>query len=94
MDASNIAIEYIIGQFDENNQEDVIAYGGQTLRGSELNWSVTEKEGLALMEAVKTYHPYFVITNFEVFTDSISLIWLQKIKLASGRLARWSLTLQ
>ena len=94
VDASDFAISYILSQFDENNQEKVIAYGGRSLRGSEKKWSVTEKEGLALVEAVKTYHPYLANTDFEVFTDHISLTWLQKIKLASGRLARWSLRLQ
>ena len=94
VDASDFAIGYILSQFDDNNQERVIAYGGRSLRGSENKWSVTEKEGLALVEAVQTYHPYLANTEFEVFTDHISLTWLQKIKLASGRLARWSLRLQ
>ena len=43
---------------------------------------------------MKTYHPYLANTDFEGFTDHISLTWLQQIKLASGRLARWSLRLQ
>ena len=94
VDASNFAIGYILSQINDDNLEVVIAYGGRSLRGTELNWSVTEKEGLALVEAVKTYHPYLANTSFEVFTDHISLTWLQKIKLATGRLARWSLSLQ
>ena len=87
VDASNFAIGYILSQINDDNLEAVIAYGGRSLRGTELNWSVTEKEGLALVEAVKTYHPYLANTSFEVFTDHISLTWLQKIKLATGRLA-------
>ena len=94
VDASDYAIGYILSQFDDNKQERVIAYGGRSLRGTERKWSVTEKEGLALVEAVKTYHSYLANTEFEVFTDHISLTWLRNIKLASGRLARWSLRLQ
>lgn len=93
-DASGHAIGYILSQINQNGEEHVIAYGGRSLRGTENNWSVTEREGLALVEAIKQYHPYLTNNHFEVFTDHISLKWLQKIKLATGRLARWSLLLQ
>lgn len=94
VDASGTGIGYILSQFDNDGNERVICYGGRSLRGCELKWSVTDREGLALVEAVKHYHPYLANRHFEVFTDHISLKWLKTIKLASGRLARWSLLLQ
>lgn len=87
-------MEYILSQFDSNRNERVICYGGRSLRGNETKWSVTDREGLALVEAVKHYHPYLANRHFEVFTDHISLKWLKTIKLATGRLSRWSFLLQ
>jgi hypothetical protein len=93
VDASGTGIGYILSQFDNGN-EHVISYGGRSLRGTEYNWSVTHREGLALVEAVKHYHPYIANQHFDVYTDHISLKWLKDIKLETGRLARWSLLLQ
>lgn len=68
--------------------EHVICYGGRSLRNTEFNWSVTDREGLALVEAVT--HTW----QTNPLKCSISLKWLKDIKLARGRLARWSLLLQ
>ncbi|MES9903532.1 MAG: reverse transcriptase domain-containing protein, partial [Sedimenticola sp.] len=93
-DASGTAIGYVLGQVAEDGTERVISYGGRSLRGTEFNWSVSERECLALVEAVKTYHPYLAHNHFTVYTDNIALQWLKKIKDETGRLARWSLKLQ
>lgn len=94
VDASGTGIGYVLSQFDDDGNERVICYGGRSLHPNEIKWSVTDREGLALVEAVKHYHPYLANRHFEVFTDHISLKWLKTIKLARGRLARWSLLLQ
>jgi len=94
VDASATGIGYILSQIDDDNNERVICYGGRSLRNTEYAWSVTHKESLALIESVRQYHPYIANQPFEVFTDHISLTWLKDIKLATGRLARWSLLLQ
>ena len=49
-DASGSAIGYILGQIDENNHEKVISYNGLAIRRNELNWTITEKECLAVVE--------------------------------------------
>ncbi|MES9883854.1 MAG: RNase H-like domain-containing protein, partial [Sedimenticola sp.] len=93
-DASGTAIGYVLGQVAEDGLETLISYGGRSLRGTEVNWDVTEREGLALVEAIKAFHPYLANNHFTVYTDHIALQWLKKIKGESGRLARWSLKLQ
>jgi len=47
-----------------------------------------------LVEAIKEYHHYLSHQPFTVFSDHISLTYLQNIKQANGRLLRWSLLLQ
>ncbi|VDI55350.1 Hypothetical predicted protein, partial [Mytilus galloprovincialis] len=74
--------------------EKVIAYGGRGLRDQEKRWHINHKEGLALIEAIKTFKPYIVNNQFTVYTDSITVRWLNNSKDATGRLGRWSLFLQ
>lgn len=92
-DASDLSIGFVLSQRDEQNKEHPIAYGGRALHGSEKNWSITEKEGLALVEAIRSFRPYLANSKFTVYTDHIALKWLKSIKDATGRLGRWSLDL-
>ena len=57
------------------------------------HWAVTELEGLAIVEAVKEYHPYIAGGKFNIFTDHRGLQWLKNTKDPHGRLYRWSLKL-
>lgn len=83
-----------MSQKDDNGTDHPIAYGGRALRNAEKGWHSTEKEGLALVEAVKEYRPYILNNHFTVYTDNIALKWLREIKNKNGRLLRWSLLLQ
>ena len=94
VDASGSAIGYILGQRDEHDREVAISYGGRALRGTEVKWNICERECLALVEAIKQFHPYMSHNHFTVYSDNIALKWLQKIKDQNGRLGRWSLKLQ
>ncbi|CAG2257086.1 Transmembrane protein 41A-A,Transmembrane protein 41A-B,Transmembrane protein 41A [Mytilus edulis] len=67
---------------------------GRGLRDQEKRWHINHKEGLALIEAIKTFKPYIVNNQFTVYTDSITVRWLNNSKDATGRLGRWSLFLQ
>ena len=94
VDASGEAIGYILGQRDFEGREVVISYGGRALRGTEIKWSICERECLAMVEAVKQFQPYLSHNHFTVYSDNIALKWLQKIRDQSGRLGRWSIKLQ
>ena len=92
-DASEYANGYILSQI-QNNREHVISYGGRALRGSELQWHITDKEALALVEGIQHYKHYLSNQEFTVYTDNVSVKYLQRIKDCQGRLGRWSLLLQ
>ena len=93
-DSSDYSISYILGQKDNEGREVVIHYGGHALRPAEINYSITHKEGLALVEGIKYYHIYLIGRNFTVFTDHQALKSLPTNKDVSGRLARWAIHLQ
>ena len=93
-DSSDHSMGYVLSQCDKNGLEHPIAYGGRTLHGHELKWHITDKEGLALVEAVNHFRPYLANNSFTVYTDNVSVKWLKHIKNCQGRLGRWALTLQ
>ena len=58
------------------------------------NYLVRELEGLAIIERIKSYHPYLVNSHFTVVTDHMALKYLMNVKADTGRIARWALALQ
>src|SRR5437867_7951649 len=93
-DASQDSIGYILSQEGSDGKEHPVAFSGRSLRKSEKNYSVAEKECLALIEGVKEFYPYVANNDFVIVTDHLSLKWLNQIKHGKGRLFRWSLALQ
>lgn len=93
-DASDYGIGAVLYQLNEKNEEHPIAFYSQKLNSCQRNYSVTEKECLAAVLAIKKFRPYVEMMPFTVITDHASLKWLMTLKDLSGRLARWSLQLQ
>ena len=92
-DASNDAIGMVLGQ-KQNGREVVIAHAGRKLNPAERNYSVTEREALAVIEGVKQLQHYVYGRQFTVLTEHSVVRWLMNIKEPTGRLARWALLLQ
>lgn len=94
-DACTVGIGYVLAQEDESGREHPICYGGRSLSKFERNYTITELECLALVEAVKEFYSYLGNSFFTVYTDHVSLKYLQTLKAkTTGRLLRWSIALQ
>ena len=93
-DASNRGIGAVLFQKDEEGYEHPIYFHSQKLNSAQCNYTVTEKECLAVVTAIQKFRPYVEGMPFTVITDHASLKWLMTLKDLSGRLARWSLKLQ
>ena len=93
-DASGIAVGAILSQIDDEGHEYVCSYASRLLKGAELHYTITEKECLAVIYAVKLFRVYVYGVEFDLVTDHIALSWLMKLRDATGRLMRWSLYLQ
>ena len=88
-------IGYVLGQIDELGHKHVISYGGRGLRACERRWCITQLEALALLTGIRENHIYLAGRPFIVYTDHVSLKYLQSLKVsANNRLARWALALQ
>lgn len=92
-DASAYGIGAVLTQrFDD--EERVICFLSRSLTKQERVFSTTERECLSVIYAVEKLRHYLEGTHFTVITDHASLIWLNRLKDPTGRLARWALRLQ
>jgi hypothetical protein len=84
----------ILSQTDANGQEYVVAYADYLFNKHELNYTISEKECLAVIFGIKHFRHYVYGTEFTVITDHSALLWLNSISDPVGRLARWAVLLQ
>jgi len=91
-DASNISVSFNLPQMIDGRQR-IIEYGSRGLRKTELIYSTSKKELLAVVVGVKHYHDYLNGQKFIIRTDHMSLKYLSTTHQATGRLARCNLIL-
>ena len=76
-DCSNEALGSVLCQIDDTEHEVPIEFYSRSLSGSELNYTITEKECLAMVASIKHFHPYLGGgAQFIVYTDHKALISL------------------
>jgi hypothetical protein len=92
-DASDTAIGGVLGK-KEDQQSYAIYFVSKNLSPAELNYTVTEKEFLAVVHAINKFHHY--ITGYKVFvhTDHSAIRFLMNKPITNGRVTRWLLLLQ
>lgn len=79
---------------DFEDGEHPICYASRMLKLSEKNYTVSEKEMVAVKFGIEKFRPYVEGTHFEIVTDHKFLKYLRNLKDPTGRLARWALFLQ
>lgn len=92
-DASAYAIGAVLLQ-GEGEAERPVEYASRLLNPAEMNYHTTEREALAVVWAVEKFRGYLEGSSFVIQTDHQPLKWLMSLKSPTGRLARWSLSLQ
>ena len=96
-DACDYAIGGVLKQVELDNEgndiEKIVACFSRTLTRPEKNYTVTEKECLAVIEALKRFHIYLHMRPFVVLTDHCCLKYLRACNIKNSRVLRWSLLL-
>ena len=81
-----------VGGSPEQEQR-VIGYASRTLTRAEANYSVIQRECLAIVWAMKQFRHYLLGRTFQLMTDHTPLQWLAAQKM-DGLLCRWALAIQ
>lgn len=92
-DGSKYAIGGILCQMIDG-KEYIIEYASRLLKGSELNYGISDIECLAVVFLVKKWHHYLYGVHFIVYTDHKALLNLMNIRDYHGRLGRQAMFLQ
>ena len=71
----------------------VIAYASRSLTAPERQYSVIQRECLAVVYALKQFRHYLLGHHFQLLTDHAPLQWLSAQKM-EGMLCRWALAMQ
>lgn len=94
-DASDAALGGVLLQQNPDTGEwQPLAFTAKRLKPSELKYTVSEKECLAVVHALRSWRHYVQGENLTVHTDHQALVWLMNTALMRGRLARWVWTIQ
>ena len=93
-DASNFGLGAVLEQLDDSNMEHPVLYLSRKLLPHEENYSIPEKECLAIVWAITKLKYYLYGRPFTVLTDHQPLKWLDAMKNSNKRLMRWAILLQ
>nr|GEZ64743.1 reverse transcriptase domain-containing protein [Tanacetum cinerariifolium] len=92
-DASDFAIGTVLGKRHEKHFRP-IHYASKTMTDAESNYTMMEKEMLAVVYAFEKFRSYLIMNNNIVHTDHSTLKYLFAKMDAKARLLRWVLLLQ
>ncbi|XP_027368310.1 uncharacterized protein LOC113874273 [Abrus precatorius] len=92
-DASDAAVGVVLGQRRDKVFQ-AIYYASKTLDNAQRNYTVTEKELLAVIFAFDKFCSYLIMSRVVVFTDHSAIKYLLSKQYAKPRIIRWILLLQ
>lgn len=96
VDASNVGAGAVLLQADDAGFHRPVSYFSKKFSSYQLNYSVVEKEALALIWALQHFEVYVgsVSGPLVVYTDHNPLVYLHSLRCPNQRLTRWCLFLQ
>lgn len=94
VDASHIAVGAVLMQEKVKGWYRPIYYASRVLSTAEKNYTVTEREALGMIYALKKFRHYLLGNKVIFHVDHQALLYLVNKPELAGRLARWVMLLQ
>jgi hypothetical protein len=85
-DASSIALGAVLAQPGAGYIDHPIEFAGRKLSTSEINYTTTKREGLAMVYALQKFRHYLLGGNFKMFTNHLALKYLVNKPMLGGRI--------
>jgi hypothetical protein len=94
VDASSIAFGVVLAQPEVGDIDHPLAFASRKLSTTEINYTTTEREGLAMVYALQKFRHYLLGGYFKMFIDHSTLKYLVNKPVLGGRICRWILLFQ
>jgi hypothetical protein len=76
VNASSIALGVVLAQPGEGYIDHPLAFSSKKLSATKINYTTTEREGLAMVYALQKLHHYLLGGHFKMFTNHSTLKYL------------------
>jgi hypothetical protein len=86
VDASSIALGAVLEQPREGDIHHLLAFASGKLSTTEINYTITEREGLAMVYALQKFYHYMLGGHFKMFKNHSTLKYLVNKPLLGGRI--------
>ena len=73
----------------QDGTEKVIAYLTKTMKWHERSYCVIRKELLAIVTALRKFHPYLYDQQVLLRIDNAAVSWIKNLKNPTGQMTRW-----
>jgi hypothetical protein len=94
VDASSIALGEVLAQPGAGDIDHPISFSSRNLSTSKMNYTITEREGLAMVYVLQKFRHYLLGGHFKMFTNHSALNYLVNKPVLGGRICRWILLFQ
>jgi hypothetical protein len=89
VDASSIALGVVLAQLGVGDIDHPLSFASRKLSTTEINYTTTEREGLAMVYALQKFHHYLLGEHFKMFTNHSALKYLVNELVLGGRICIW-----
>jgi hypothetical protein len=91
-DASDFALRAVLSQRGDNGRLHLVAFHSRKFTPVEINYEISEKELLAIVDSFKVWRRYLegVIHTVQVYSDHQNLEYFTTMKVLNRCQARWA----
>jgi hypothetical protein len=94
VDASYISLGAVLAQLGVGDIDHPLSFASRKLSTTDINYTTTEREGLAMVYALHKFLHYLLGGHFKMFTDHSALKYLVNKPVLGGIICRWLLLFQ